>query len=146
MLLYLLAASILAVVGCDRPEVTDRNPRTISTDPHSKLQGVWVAIAGEFDGEMTEDAVFMSQYTFTFTDNRFVAGSPKSNNDGTFEVETSNQPMHITFNETVKGIFAFKGDELWMCVNQGRGSSRPTTFSAKEGQPYLFTKYIRRPD
>ncbi len=101
-------------------------------NPEKLLQGRWIAVRGEAAGEPT----LLEGYSFIFEDGRFTAGAPHATTTGKYEINTSKDPMQITFLEFGLGIFKFEDDELYLCIDS---ENRPTVFSTSESSHEILT-------
>jgi uncharacterized protein (TIGR03067 family) len=105
-------------------------------DVEERLQGTWIAVRGEAQGEET----LLEGYAFSFNDGQFTAVAPHRTDTGRYEIDVTKNPMHITMGSGL-GIFMFRGDELYICIDS---EIRPTRFTTSESSYEILTICKRR--
>jgi uncharacterized protein (TIGR03067 family) len=129
-----LATSLLVAV--DAPK-TDQD----------RIQGAWVLVARETNGQDDDPASFKKQATMIFEEDRVIVRMGAMSADlGSFTLDPTKTPKF--YNRTYTdgtpryGIYELEGDTLKICIaDLGRG--RPTTFATKPGDGTSLLVYKR---
>ena len=106
------------------------------------IQGTWVAVSGERNGEKLNEFQLKNWEEMVFKDDKFTReGGEKK--EGTFKLDPSKTPKEIDLVLTVKGqdttwpgIYELKGDKLKLALNP----DRPTEFDSKGGFLLVFER------
>ncbi len=115
-----------------------------------KLQGIWVAVAAEKQGEpMSEERVREAKIVFTVAGNRFTMTTAKNRGElkGTLQIDPSKNPRTMDWSALrpedgksldAHGIYDVQGDTLKFCY----GEERPTEFKTKPGRELDQRLYV----
>jgi uncharacterized protein (TIGR03067 family) len=129
-----LATSLL--VAADTPK-TDQD----------RIQGAWVMVARETNGQADDPASFKKQATLVFEgDKVIVKMGTRSADLGSFTLDPTKTPKF--YNRTYPdgtpryGIYELEGDTLKICIAD-LGKERPTTFATKPGDGTSLLIYKR---
>jgi uncharacterized protein (TIGR03067 family) len=119
-----------------------------ATKELKKLEGTWVTVSADLDGDSLNELV--KGLTFTVKGDAItIAGSKeilKLYSKGTFKLYPDTKPKSLDFKvgggdqagKVVEAIYEFtKDDELRICANL-IGKERPTAFESKEGTGNLL--------
>jgi uncharacterized protein (TIGR03067 family) len=113
-----------------------------------KLQGDWMAVAGENSKEKFDKELATIKLTVKGDHLTLRLGSDLI--QATFKLDATKNPRHIDFKvaegpgkgETFPGIYALEGESVKLCFSEPK-QPRPTEFAA-EGRPGLRTLLILR--
>jgi uncharacterized protein (TIGR03067 family) len=97
-----------------------------------KFEGTW-AIESAQRGGTVMSAAEAKMMTFTFTGSKVTQHFGDKVRKGTFKINPGKNPRQIdvTLDKTAKGIYAFKGGKLTLCLTES--GERPTEFKSPEG-------------
>jgi uncharacterized protein (TIGR03067 family) len=103
------------------------------------LQGTWIAVAAERDGEKA-DAERLKSIKLVFKDNMV-----SHRQTGRYELHPDKAPKAIDIkpmedsdpDKVIQGIYAIKGEELTLCVAMP-GKERPTEFGAPKDKQWAL--------
>jgi uncharacterized protein (TIGR03067 family) len=110
---------------------------------HEQLQGTWVTVTGEMNGDKLGDDI-AKDLKFVVKGDKFEVDGPaeviKQYAKGTFKLEATTKPktIDITVGEgamkgdLIEGIYEFDGDTLKMCAKL-TGKERPADFTTNAG-------------
>jgi uncharacterized protein (TIGR03067 family) len=109
-------------------------------EDHALLQGTWVAVGGEQDGDKLSEEALQQMKGCTFAGKTFALGSGDDSDRGTFATDWSARPktINVAFTEGPRkgqkqlGIYELNGDTLKVCWPLD-GKTRPTNFTTKPG-------------
>jgi uncharacterized protein (TIGR03067 family) len=126
------------------------DPATLDLD---KLQGTWILVAMELDGEEfpAEDR---KDWTAEYVGNKLTLRAGETvRRRGIVTLDPSRTPKAMNTwdltkdgefeDQTVPGIYEINGDTLQVCFARP-GSDRPKEFTTKEGTGFLFCVYKRK--
>jgi uncharacterized protein (TIGR03067 family) len=136
------------LVACALLVAADDRGRDINTDTKlgSPLEGVWTITSVRLVGQ---DLEAWNGTTYAFKGNRLTMKSPEGDNVLTYTVETSRTPAAIDLKhqagprrgESIKCIYAVRGDTLRLCRSTRPEEERPEDFTAdKPGEVLVVLK------
>jgi uncharacterized protein (TIGR03067 family) len=99
-----------------------------------KLQGTWVLVSGEHDGQPIPEEVAKT-VKLVFVGDKVTLHHNDQKNEGTFKVAPDKKPKELDLDMdsgAVKGIYQLDGDTLKL-ANAKPGEERPKEFPKKEG-------------
>lgn len=146
--LLLLGLCLAGVLGCGRDHSSTQG-RDVQAREHPArgLQGEWVAVHGEYQGEAVEgpDAeAILRKYKFIFEGDSFTTTSADSTTKGTFTVDGSTTPFGMKMlkedGDEVAAIFEFRNGLLFFCATKP-GDPAPEGFKTAPGSSALFTVF-----
>lgn len=103
-------------------------------DDKEKLQGTWVLVSGEHDGQPIPEEVAKT-VKLVFAGDKVTLYHNDQKNEGTFKVAADKKPKELDLDMdsgAVKGIYQLDGDTLKL-ANAKPGEERPKEFPKKEG-------------
>jgi uncharacterized protein (TIGR03067 family) len=120
-------------------------------DAEEKLQGKWVAVSAEKNGE---EAEFIRGHHLTFGDVRYTITDKDGKLlwSGTYRTFPDQKPAGIDFRHADpkliampwEGIYKLDGDSLTICDNAGvPNRPRPKEFTAKAGSGHVLVVFKR---
>jgi uncharacterized protein (TIGR03067 family) len=116
-----------------------------------KLQGTWLLVAMETDGENVPAEDF-KDYKSVYEENRLtLLAGDRVRRKGIVTLESSRKTKAINTwdqdgpyaDQTVPGIYELDGDTLKLCFARP-GDERPKEFTTKSGTGFLFCVYKRQ--
>jgi uncharacterized protein (TIGR03067 family) len=105
-----------------------------SSGDKEKLQGTWVLVSGEHDGQPIPEDVAKT-VKLVFAGDKVTLHHNDQKNEGTFKLAPGKKPKEIDLDMdsgAVKGIYQLDGDTLKL-ANAKPGDERPKEFPKKEG-------------
>src|SRR5262249_18708418 len=107
------------------------------TEELKNLQGVWVAVSFEANGDKVP-ADEVKKIKLTVKDNKWVLERGDGTNQGTIKLDASKNPKQFDAAledsaDSVPGIYELKDGTLKMCWSNP-GGERPTSFKNEEGK------------
>jgi uncharacterized protein (TIGR03067 family) len=141
--LMIPAAALLAVALLAAGATLAAADEKKAKSDKEQLQGTWVAVSGERNGEKMNEFQLKNWEKMVFADDKFTReGSEKK--EGTFALDPKKEPKEIDLNLTVKGqaatwqgIYELKGTKLKLAL---KGGGRPTEFASQDGVLVVFEK------
>lgn len=119
-----------------------------------KLQGTWLIMSISMQGKVIKREDKLDGWKETFDQDVTIQGDQFMHAQaigGTFKLDETPAPRQINFPDkegklTFRGIYAFDGDTITMCVN-GDGTSvrRPETFATKADMPFVLITLKKSP-
>jgi uncharacterized protein (TIGR03067 family) len=119
-------------------------PKDDAKNDLKKMEGSWKMVAGETDGNKVEEGDLKSS-SLKIKGDKYEARLGDSTHEGKLTLGASKKlkTMDATDGDnTVKGIYELKGDELKICIAPP-GQDRPTEFGAKAGSGHIFMVWKR---
>ncbi|MCE9565167.1 MAG: TIGR03067 domain-containing protein [Planctomycetes bacterium] len=122
----------------------DGTPTPTPTAGPLKLEGTYVLISMEVDGETIPEAVKSSEAdrTTKFTADKMISNARGKETALTYKLDATKSPAHIDIimtegkkDHTLLGIVKLEGDTLTIC----NGRERPTAFKTKGNQAVMST-------
>ncbi len=116
-----------------------------------KLQGTWVLVAMETEGEEVPAEGF-KDWTAEYRENKVILRAADTvRRRGIVTLDPSRDPRAINTwdqdgpyeDRTVPGIYRIDGDTLKLCFARP-GEERPKEFTTKQGSGFLFCVYKRK--
>jgi uncharacterized protein (TIGR03067 family) len=113
--------------------------RSQSNQDFERLQGSWVAISGEADGQRFPEGAMRGFRMFVHADR--ITFTPQTNQrESKFELHPSKAPKEIVITpldgprkgRSQRGLYAFDKGRLKLCVNNEKDNA-PTQFVTKRG-------------
>jgi uncharacterized protein (TIGR03067 family) len=105
---------------------------------HELLQGTWRAVSGDQEGKPVPEGDLKS-ISVTFTGQQGSVTMGRYRGKGTFTLDTTQNPRHITVIKDesegfqgMQGIYSLEGDTLKLCMGEPR-DGRPTEFRSRPG-------------
>jgi len=127
----ILFVAVALLLGADEAK------KGSSTEELKNLQGTWMALTFEANGEKVpaEDA---KKIKLTIKDNKWTLERSDGTNQGTIKLDPAKDPKQFDAvledsSDTVPGIYELKDGTLKMCWSNP-GGDRPTTFKNEEGK------------
>lgn len=112
-----------------RKNSTDKGTQTKSDK--DAIQGTWIVVAGE-DGGQPLPAIALPTMSYVFAGDKYTFREGTSITEASFSLDPAKQPKQINVKSkngfTQLGIYELKGDELRICINDGR-KRRPDSFA-----------------
>jgi uncharacterized protein (TIGR03067 family) len=142
-LLSVLALLFIAAADGSRNDETKKDLQ--------RLQGTWAFVSVEENGvkKPQRDLKGMeNRINWTFAGNVLFRNLASDKAKGGFRIDASKQPKEIDFFDyagkgvTARGIYAFDGEQLKICVGNPKSGERPQTFATqpKSGQVNFLMK------
>jgi uncharacterized protein (TIGR03067 family) len=131
---FFLSMLVLAFVAADSSKEDE------TKKDRKKLQGTWAFVAIEEDGfkkSQRELAGREDRFNWTFTETVLVRNLGMELAKGGFRIDATKQPKEIDIvdyaekGKIVRGIYAFEGEQLKICLGSIKGGERPKTFGSK---------------
>ena len=148
----LLAASLLPI-GSTPPSARadDPPPRQSAKDDLKKLQGGWVCVAMEREGDELPAASFQGSEVVYEDDRATLYRDGGVFRRGIVTLDPSKKPKRINTwdlggpyeDQTVPGIYEIEGDTLKICFSRP-GAERPAEFTTKKAPGFLYCIYQRK--
>ncbi|HYT89054.1 MAG TPA: TIGR03067 domain-containing protein [Gemmataceae bacterium] len=117
-----------------------------------QMEGTWKATMHEIDGKKTtEEEQKQADVKLVIKGGKYtVSFGGKVVGKGTVKLDATKKPREVDAiategpgkDETMKGIYELKGDEMRVCFAQP-GKERPTEFRTKEGTGQMLLGYKR---
>ena len=132
--LLVVVAGLL--VAADAKEDTNK-------DDLKKLEGTWVVVSAEELGKKASDEDIKDepmQFVFAGGKVKINLGRKKPQ-EGTFTIDATKKPKQIDMKAgelEIKGIYAFEGDALKMCLVKDSKKERPADFTTKAGDGHAL--------
>jgi RNA polymerase sigma factor (sigma-70 family) len=114
-----------------------------------RIQGTWVAVSGEADGQELPDE-FVKKFKIVFAGDKITlrgygkAPGAEKEVQGTYKLDPATKPpaIDITINdkESAIGIYELKGDTLKLCMIEANGNARPGRFAGKDKAVLMVLK------
>jgi len=140
--------ALLATLGLAAVAVADD---AADKKDKEKLQGTWMAVAGETEGkddpEAKDHALLIEGDKFSIKkgDTVIVRGTFKINaskSPKTMDMEITDGPEKVK-DKAAQAIYAVDGDELTWCVGEPGSGERPEKLATKEGVKHMLVKFKR---
>jgi uncharacterized protein (TIGR03067 family) len=133
-ILFVLTAGVFAAAEDSKEDAVKKELQ--------QLEGTWVRMSIEVNGEKKSDAEAKSQ-RLTITGEKYTLKIGDQTRQGTLKVDPTKKPKTIDIiasegpnkGKTLQGIYELDGDTLKYCVAPP-GSERPTEFVSKPGSGY----------
>jgi uncharacterized protein (TIGR03067 family) len=132
-----VALAMCRLVAADTPLPSDQD----------RIQGTWVMVGREVDGQAEDAATLTSQARMIFDKNRILVKMGSMIAElGTFSLDPTKAPKHYnrTYGEGTprEGIYELEGDTLKICLAE-IGKPRPTSLATKPGEGTSLLIYKR---
>ena len=155
-----LALGFLVVADAQDDAAKEKMKKAIKEEI-KKLEGTWVRISSEADGEKTEDAKTPPKkpIRLTITEDKFTTNSAAGDSVSTFKLDPTKKPKQLDLTSVEKNsegerstslcIYKVDGDELTVCSwfpfmeKSDKLQKRPTEFAAKRGSDNVIEVYKR---
>jgi uncharacterized protein (TIGR03067 family) len=119
-------------------------PKDDAKSDLKKMEGSWKLAAGETDGDkIPEDGLKNS--SLKIKGEKYDAKLGDSTHEGKLTLDATKKPKTMDATDgdnTVKGIYELKGDELKICIAPP-GQDRPTEFASKAGSGHILMVWKR---
>jgi len=122
-------------------------------DPLKPLEGNWIAIQWEVDGEQA--GLAKREIRLIVEGDRFaLKADGKRTDHGSFVLNDKKKPRVIDIrhlgeefkNEISLGIYELKKEELWLCLARAGEKERPIDFSCKKGSEHVLMIFVSATD
>jgi uncharacterized protein (TIGR03067 family) len=135
-----LVAALLAALAVGGGLLAAPEEKKAKTDK-DRLQGAWVAVSGEREGEAMNEYQLKNWEEMIFTDDKFTReGAEKKEGSFTLDPDQTPKEIDLTVNgKTWVGIYELKGTALKLAL-KFKPTERPTAFDSKGGILVVFKK------
>jgi uncharacterized protein (TIGR03067 family) len=142
---------IMVLVGQAARAEDKESPREAARKDLAQLQGTWMLVAMETDGEAVPPEHFKGWHAVYEGDLLSLWNETEVRRRGIETLDASRNPKAINTwdqdgpyeDQTVPGIYELKGDSLKLCFARP-GDKRPTEFTTKQGSGFLLVVYERK--
>jgi uncharacterized protein (TIGR03067 family) len=146
-----LAAVAALLVACAPGRADDKDKRTDARKDLERLQGTWIVVSMEREGEAMPKEEIEGRNCVYDKDAFTLKAGDQARRFGLVTLDPSRKPKAINTwdlngpytDATVPGIYELEGDTLKLCFSRP-GASRPTEFSTKSGGGLILVVYQRK--